>query len=149
MDEVDEFGIPIKKANSTQPTVDEFGISVKKKVDTTSTFTTPTENSDLAQKNGSSDFPLPKYGADLIVEANKQIPPDINDLQQRKAEIEKAVKLKVREKRNVKLNPNYPSFNAELFDINKKIKDAQAKENKQIVSDLEAKINTVDIEQAK
>jgi hypothetical protein len=55
MDEVDEFGIPIKKA--TQPTVDEFGIPVKKKVDTASTSTTPKGSTGSVQKDGSLGTP--------------------------------------------------------------------------------------------
>ncbi len=37
MEELDEFGIPIKKTTN-QPAVDEFGIPIKKKVDTTSSL---------------------------------------------------------------------------------------------------------------
>jgi len=145
MDEVDEFGIPIKKANSTQPTVDEFGIPVKKKVDTTSTSTIPTENSDSVQKNGSSDFPLPKYGADLIVEANKQTPPTISELEERKKQLQQRATLPNDQARKIKLNPKYFSAKEELADIDKQIQ----KENSKVVSELENKINTVDIEQAK
>jgi len=55
--------------------IKQFGSEVEKKNpnDTTSTSTTPTGNSDSVQKNGSSDFQSPKFGADLIVEANKQV----------------------------------------------------------------------------
>ena len=37
MEEVDEFGIPIKKQATTEVAVDEFGIPVKKKELTTTT----------------------------------------------------------------------------------------------------------------
>lgn len=45
MEELDEFGIPIKKATS-QHSVDEFGIPIKKKVDTTSTIANQKSASD-------------------------------------------------------------------------------------------------------
>jgi hypothetical protein len=64
MEEVDEFGIPIKKPSQKKQSVDEFGIPIKKKVGTevsTSTSTSKTDNTELAPKNGSLESPSPKY----------------------------------------------------------------------------------------
>jgi hypothetical protein len=52
MEELDEFGIPIKKTAKSTPTVDEFGIPIKKKDSSTGTVT-PTK-SVLEPQNGSS-----------------------------------------------------------------------------------------------
>ena len=62
MEEVDEFGIPIKKPNQKKQTVDEFGIPVKKKVSTkigTSTSTSQNQKSVSGQVDGSLDLPNP------------------------------------------------------------------------------------------
>jgi len=52
MEELDEFGIPIKKIVKSSPAVDEFGIPIKKKDSSTGTVT-PTK-SVLEPQNGSS-----------------------------------------------------------------------------------------------
>ncbi len=52
MEELDEFGIPIKKTAKSTPTVDEFGIPIKKKDSSTGTVTTT--KSVLEPQNGSS-----------------------------------------------------------------------------------------------
>jgi hypothetical protein len=58
MEELDEFGIPIKKTNVKKPIVDEFGIPVKKKDGTnvpssSSTTQKPTSDSAMQSKDGS------------------------------------------------------------------------------------------------
>lgn len=63
MEEVDEFGIPIKKPNQKKQTVDEFGIPVKKKVSTkigTSTSTSQNQKSVSGQVDGSLGLPKQK-----------------------------------------------------------------------------------------
>jgi hypothetical protein len=45
MEELDEFGIPIKKTNKTPSTIDEFGIPIKKKESTVLPSTTTPRNS--------------------------------------------------------------------------------------------------------
>ena len=53
MEEVDEFGIPIKKPNQKKQSVDEFGIPIKKKDGTgapTSTTTTKTDKKEIVPK---------------------------------------------------------------------------------------------------
>lgn len=120
MEELDEFGIPIKKTNVKKPIVDEFGIPVKKKDGTnvpssSSTTQKPTSDSATQSKDGS-----------LVTPKKYRLPneSDFEQMQQQgivapPSEIEKRKSVDVKIDRNELLGRQTPVERVENLPISK------------------------------